>query len=88
MKGSHHFREETDMQKPNGERRKRQSAGTKENISFSFSQKSQNMEQFQNKEWKTTTFTPTGHLSVTIYMHILAGSQVFNDNPLLSRRNL
>lgn len=86
MKGSHHFREETDLQKLNGERRKCQSAGTKENISFS--QNSQNMEQLQNKELKTTTFTPAGHLSVTIYVHILAGSQVFNNNPLLSRRTL
>lgn len=56
------------MQKPNGERTKRQSARAKENISYSFSQTSQNMEQFQIKELKTTTFTPAGYLSVTIYI--------------------
>lgn len=57
MKGSHHFTEETDMQKPNGERRKPQSAGMKENISFSFSQNYEG----KTQELKPTKFNPTGH---------------------------
>lgn len=49
MKGSHHFTEETDMHQPNGERRKLQRAGMRENISFSFS---------QNYEGKTQELKP------------------------------
>lgn len=57
MKGSLHFTEETDMHKPNGERRKLPSAGMKENISFSFSQNYEG----KTQELKPTKFSPAGH---------------------------
>lgn len=57
MKGSHHFTEETDMQKPNGERRKLPSGGMKENTSFGYNQNYEG----KTQELKPTKFSPIGH---------------------------